>query len=125
MAGKTIVILGGGIGGIVAAKRLRKALAREHRVILVEREARYVFSPSLLWLMVGLRKREQISRSLTALVGKGVEIVTGTVERFDPESRTARVDGRDLTADHLIVALGAELAPEGVPGLAEAGKSVV
>ncbi|MBI1174058.1 MAG: NAD(P)-binding protein [Sideroxydans sp.] len=36
--GKTVLILGGGIGGIVAASRLRKGLSREHRVILIERE---------------------------------------------------------------------------------------
>ena len=42
-AGKAILILGGGIGGIVAATRLRQRLAREHRVILVEKQADHVF----------------------------------------------------------------------------------
>ena len=32
-AGKTILVLGGGFGGIVAASRLRRALPREHRVV--------------------------------------------------------------------------------------------
>ncbi len=36
--GKTVLILGGGIGGIVAASRLRKGLSCEHRVVLIERE---------------------------------------------------------------------------------------
>ena len=121
MPGKTILILGGGIGGIVAASRLRKALPREHRVVLVERETRCLFAPSLLWLMVGLRKPEQISRPLPALAGKGVEVVPGTIEGIDPANRSARVNGRDLRADYLIVALGADLAPETVPGLSLAG----
>jgi nucleoside-diphosphate-sugar epimerase len=43
---KTILILGGGIGGHVAANVLRKQIAREHRVILVDRKRDYVFSPS-------------------------------------------------------------------------------
>ena len=34
-AAKTILILGGGIGGIVTASLLRKQLPREHRIILV------------------------------------------------------------------------------------------
>ena len=55
--GKTILVLGGGIGGIVAASNLRKGLSREHRVVLVEREERYAFAPSFLWLMTGLRTR--------------------------------------------------------------------
>ncbi len=58
---KTILILGGGIGGIVAASRLRKKLSREHRIVLVERNPRYIFTPSFLWLMTGLRTAEQIS----------------------------------------------------------------
>ena len=44
-AAKTILILGSGIGGIVAASLLRKQLARKHRIILVEREPRHVFPP--------------------------------------------------------------------------------
>jgi sulfide:quinone oxidoreductase len=55
IGGKTILVLGGGIGGIVAASLIRKRLSRAHRVVLVERESQQVFSPSLLWLMVGAR----------------------------------------------------------------------
>ncbi len=61
--GKTKIILGGGAGGIVAASQLRKKLPSEHRGVLIEREARYIFSPSFLWLMTGLRAPEKISRA--------------------------------------------------------------
>lgn len=121
MPGRTILILGGAIGGIVAARRLRKALPREHRVVMVERETNHLFAPSLPWLMVGLRRPEQISRPLPSFAGRGVEIVRGTVEGIDPGNRSARVNGREIKADYLIVALGAELAPETVPGLPLAG----
>lgn len=121
MSGKTILILGGGVGGIAAAGRLRKVLPREHRIVLIEREPDYLFAPSLLWLMVGLRQPDQIRRPLPKLVGKGVECLRGTIERIDPQSRTVRVDGRELAGDYMVVALGAELAPETIPGLAQAG----
>jgi sulfide:quinone oxidoreductase len=115
------MVLGGGIGGIVAATRLRQLLPPEHRIVLIERDSRHVFSPSLLWLMVGERRSRQISRSLSGLKRSGVTVVHGTVDSISPENRAVRVDGRDLVADYLIVALGAELAPEAVPGLGEAG----
>lgn len=121
MTDKTILILGGGIGGIVAATTLRRLLPRTHRIVLVERESRHVFPPSLLWLMIGERRSAQISRSFSGLARKGIDIVSGTVESIDPVARVARVDGRNIAADYMIVALGAELAPETVPGLAEAG----
>jgi len=115
------MILGGGIGGIVAATRLHQLLPPEHRIVLIERDSHHVFSPSLLWLMVGARRSRQISRSLSGLKRSGVTVVHGTIDSISPENRAVRVDGRDLVADYLIIALGAELAPEAVPGLGEAG----
>ena len=120
-AAKIILVLGGGIGGIVAASLLRKRLPPAHRVILVEREAQHVFPPSLLWLMVGARSEQQISRPIARLAESGIEIVSGEIERIDPQTRSARVGGKEITADYMVVALGAELAPETIPGLAEAG----
>lgn len=120
-AGKTILILGGGFGGIVAACRLRQALSREHRVILVEREVDHVFAPSLLWLMIGERKPDGISRPIAALAKRGIEVVRGNIEKIDPARRGVSVNGRELAGDYMIVALGAELAPEQVPGLAASG----
>ena len=118
---KTVLILGGGIGGIVAASRLRKSLPREHRVILVEREPRHLFQPSLLWLMTGDRAPENISRPLDVLARRGIEVVRGNIEGIDPARRAVQVNGTELTGDYLVIALGAELAPETIPGLSEAG----
>ncbi len=120
-AAKTVLILGGGFGGIVAACRLRQALPREHHVILVERETTHVFAPSLLWLMIGERKPDAISRPIAALAKRGIELVCGNIEKIDPAKRSVSVNGREFSGDYMIVALGAELAPELVPGLAAAG----
>jgi sulfide:quinone oxidoreductase len=116
----TVLILGGGVGGLVAANRLRKALPKAHRVVLVDRAGSYVFAPSLLWLMTGDRTVEQISRPL-ALERRGIEVVRGEIHHLDPAARAVMVDGRRLVGDHILIALGAELAPEAIPGLAQAG----
>ncbi|HLD13767.1 MAG TPA: FAD/NAD(P)-binding oxidoreductase [Burkholderiales bacterium] len=121
MSGKTIVVLGGGIGGVVVASRLRKKLRREHRVVLVEREVNHLFQPSLLWLMTGARTPQAITRPVARLARHGIEVIRGTVEDIDAPRRTVTVNGTVLTADYLIIALGAEYAPETVPGLALAG----
>lgn len=119
--GKTVLVLGGGIGGSVAATRLRKLLAPEHRVVLVERESAHVFAPSFLWVMIGERRAGQISRPMAALARSGLELVQGTIEHIDPAQRIVRVGGETLAADYLVIALGADLAPEVIPGLAQAG----
>jgi len=117
----TALVLGGGVGGLVAAHRLRKLLPARHRVVLVEREARHVFPPSLLWVMTGARSVDSVSRPLARLERKGIDVVRGEVEAIDPVERTARVNGQELAAEFLVVALGAEFAPQLVPGLAEGG----
>lgn len=118
---KKIIVLGGGVGGLVAAVTLRKKLPKRHRVILVEREAGHLFQPSLLWLITGERRPEQFSRPLDRLKKKGIEVVRGEVEQIEPEEKRVRVNGETIAADYLVISLGAELAPETIPGLAEAG----
>lgn len=119
--GQTILILGAGIGGLVLANRLRAALPKEHRVVLIEREASFVFAPSLLWLMTGDRTAQGISRSIQRLKRRGVELIRGEIERIDPASKEVTVGGRNLVGDFLVIAFGAELAPESIPGLVQAG----
>ena len=122
---RTVLILGGGVGGLVAARRLRRHLPASDRIVVIDREPYHLFQPSLLWLATGSRRPEAIQRSLARLVRRGIEVVHGTVSGFDPHPRRVQMtDGRDLVGDAVIVALGAELAPEAVPGLAEAGHNL-
>lgn len=118
---KTILVLGGGIGGVVAAAQLRKKLSSEHRVVLIERETNHVFSPSLLWLMTGHRTAEKISRPIANLKKSGVEVVQGEISKIDPDARSVVVGGKEFSGDYLIISLGAELNPQAIPGLVEAG----
>ena len=117
----TILILGGGIGGVATARALRKRLAPEHRIVLVDREPDHLFQPSLLWLMTGQRKPGAITRPLARLRRKGIDVRFGDVEHIDAERRIATVGNEVISADYLVVALGADLHPESIPGLAEAG----
>lgn len=124
MSAKTVLILGGGVGGLVAADRLRRALPSEDRVILIEREPQHVFQPSLLWVAVGDRHPDRIQRPLARLMRKGIEVVQATVDGIDPSRRVVTAGGKEYAGDALIVALGAELAPEAIPGLADAGHNL-
>ncbi|MGK2963324.1 MAG: NAD(P)/FAD-dependent oxidoreductase [Gemmatimonadaceae bacterium] len=121
---KTVLVLGGGVGGIVAANHLRKQLAPADRVVLIDRESQHVFQPSLLWLAIGDRSPSDIQRPLTRLVRRGVEVITGDIDAFDPSVGSVRVDGSVHHGDAVIVSLGAELAPEAIPGLAAAGHNL-
>ncbi len=119
--GKTVIVLGGGSGGVVAANTLRKLLSREHRIVLIDKESEHLFAPSLLWLMIGDRKPSKISRPLKRLERKGVEVIHGEIRKIDPESRTVQVNNKMITGDALVVSLGADYAAQNVKGLGESG----
>jgi sulfide:quinone oxidoreductase len=118
---RTALVLGAGLGGMVAAQTLRRLLPRSDRVVLVEREAHHVFPPSLLWLMVGQRSADAISRRCEHAARQGIELVRGEVTAIDPAAKAVRVGEQTLRGDGLVIALGAEYAPQAIPGLAEAG----
>lgn len=117
----SVLILGGGIGGVAAANALRKRLPRRDRVVVVDREPSFTLAASFLWVMTGARTPRQVSRPLDRLRRKGIEVVRGEVEHIDPERREVTVGGARMQGDRLVVALGAEFALDAVPGLSEAG----
>ena len=124
MAGNTVVVLGGGTGGIVAAHRLRHELARGDRVVVVERDPVYRFAPSFLWVLTGERRTEQVSADLRRLRRHGIELVEGDVHAIDTDAHRVETAIGSIAYDRLVVALGAELAPELLPGFAEAALDV-
>lgn len=119
---KTVLVLGGGVGGVVTARELRRLLPRLHRVVLVDREREHLFAPSLLWLMVGQRDAASIRRPLKRLNRKGIDVRVGEIEAVNPATKRITITGDgELAADYVVVALGAELDAEAIPGLAAAG----
>lgn len=114
---KTVVILGGGVGGIVTANELRKRLGSEHKIILIEKNSVHAFAPSFLWLMTGQRSKKQISSNVSSLMLKGIDILNEEVISIKPEESCVETDKNRVIYDYLVVALGAELHPEALPGL--------
>jgi len=118
---QTVLILGGGIGGMVVGNELRRRLPPKHRVVVVDREPSFSLAASYPWVMTGARRPEQVSRPLNRLQRKGIEVIHGEVEHLDPAWREAVVAGTRIAADHLVVALGAEFIPQSIEGLADGG----
>ncbi|MDP6682779.1 MAG: FAD/NAD(P)-binding oxidoreductase [Desulfobacterales bacterium] len=120
MTGKTILVLGGGVGGIVTANQLRRKLGAQHRIIVVEDHGEYVFTPSLLWVMVGWRQPQQITKDRRRLLRPDVELVAAEAQEIDLDGTRVRSSNGDLNYDYLVVALGADHSPAAMPGFSEA-----
>lgn len=120
MVEKTILILGGGWGGLTAAHHLRGLLAPEHRILVIERNTTFSLGVSNLGLMTGERHSvSQIRRDMSKLKREGIEWIHAEVGGVDPETRTVETDSGPFSGDYVVLALGAELAPGSIPGFAE------
>lgn len=124
MPDRIIVILGGGTGGLVAARRLRRCTDPADRVLLVDRDATFSFAPSYLWVMTGARRPAQLTVDRRRLRRAGIEVLQADVLEIDPSHRRVRTSDAELVFDRLVIALGAELAPDALAGFAEAAHNV-
>ncbi len=118
-----IVVLGAGLGGVLAAYEIRKAARREDTVTVINENSFYQFLPSNPWILVGWRERKEIVVDLAGPMKKrGIELRVGKAERVEPEHRRVRLaNGSDVSYDYLVIATGPELAFDEVPGIGPEG----
>ncbi len=125
MAGKRILVVGAGFGGLYAAMGLRRAVELGHRVIVVNPENFMQYQPFLPEVASGTIDPRAVVVPLRRVL-RHCEVVIGEVERVDHDERTARVrlaDGRRVATRYDVVVLApgswARVLP--IPGLAEHG----
>jgi sulfide:quinone oxidoreductase len=124
---RNVVVLGGGIGGVVAASRLSRdlsSLGSGGRVVLVERDLAHPFASSFPWVMSGTRRPEQVTADLRSLRRRAVDVVRGEVLQIDPDERVVQTATGTIDYRWLVIALGAELGPEALPGFTEGAHNV-
>jgi NADPH-dependent 2,4-dienoyl-CoA reductase/sulfur reductase-like enzyme len=115
-----VVIVGGGMAGLAAAKYLRLWGGAGVQVTLIERNPSYTSNILSNLVLTGQRSLSSLVYSYaTVKQNYGVDIRQGTVVRIDPISRkVALADGSTLVYDRLIVAPGVEF--DVLPGLESA-----
>ena len=121
-----IVILGGGFGGLSAARELERLLSRGPNVeiTLVNRENFFLFTPMLHEVAASDLDLATIVSPIRRML-KRTRLFVGTVEDIDVDAQTVTVSHasghhrHELEYDHLVVALGAVTNFYGIPGLAE------
>lgn len=119
---KQIVILGGGVGGTIVANLLARRLRPEEAVILlVDKEGRHVYQPGFMQVAFERKDPRRLERGERRLLQRRVRLVTDEAVRIDPVARNVHLAGGGAVPyDRLVIALGARLVPEELPGFAEA-----
>lgn len=116
---KQIVVLGGGSGGVVAATKLGRALGADHDIILIDRRADHVYMPAFLFVMVGQRRPEDITRKLKRLEKRNIRVLQAEILGIDPGRQQVVLESTAIPYDYLIVSLGLEVRPDLLPGFNE------
>jgi len=102
-----VVIVGGGFGGLTAARALARAPVR---ITLVDRQNHHLFQPLLYQVAMAGVSPADIAVPIRSIVHgqENVQVLLGEVERVSLGERTARLsDGADLGYDFLVIAAGA------------------
>ena len=118
MSASTTLVVGAGFGGIAAARRLRTLLPSEHRVLVVDRRSEVTLGAGLTWVLLGRREPKHVTRRLSGLSRHGIEFRCAEVVAVNPASRRVDVAGDRVQADALVLAPGAQLTLEPLPGAA-------
>ncbi|MBU8894331.1 NAD(P)/FAD-dependent oxidoreductase [Corallococcus sp. M34] len=100
-----MVILGGGFGGLYAARQLRKAPVR---VTLVDRHNHHLFQPLLYQVATATLSPSEIAAPLRGILGRHrIQVLLAEATGIDLEHKRLLLADGELSYDFLIVATGA------------------
>jgi NADH dehydrogenase FAD-containing subunit len=123
-----IVVLGGGFGGLEAAYTLRASLRDHADITLLSNRPYFVFKPNMIYLPFGLeedRLRVDIARPAQH---RGIRFIEATARDIDPIRKTFSYerngDAHTDLYDYLVVATGAAMNPDEIPGLRQHARTI-
>src|SRR5438105_10244332 len=101
-----VVILGGGFGGLYAAKALKRAPAR---VTVVDRRNYHVFQPLLYQVATAALNPSDIAYPIRSVLRrqKNAHVILGQAQSIDLDAKIIHLSDSDLAYDYLILATGA------------------
>ncbi len=116
-----MVILGAGFGGLELASRLSAQLADLVHVTLIDQNDSFIFGFAKLDVMFGRRTMDEVRIPYRNIASPTVTFRQEKIVSIDPSDKRVVTNAGEYSADVLVVALGADLAPEATPGLPECG----
>ncbi len=100
-----VVVVGGGFGGLFAARALAKAPVA---VTLIDKRNYHLFRPMLYQVATGLLSADEIAGPLRSILSRqrNVEVLQDEVTGIDPQRRLVHLTQHRLPYDFLILATG-------------------
>jgi sulfide:quinone oxidoreductase len=120
-----ILVLGGGVGGTLAANLLARKLKRridagDVALTLVDEGGEHVYQPGFMYIAMGGERAENLHRPERSLLDRRIQLVIARATRIDPATRQVELEGGEpLAYDYLVIATGSRIVPEEIPHFAE------
>ena len=115
----TLLILGAGTAGTMAANLLRTKLGDDWSITIVDRDNDHHYQPGYLFVPFWMPE-ERVVKDRASFLPDGVDFVQRDVARVHPDERWVELaDGQRLDYDWLVIASGSRPRPDLVPGMAD------
>lgn len=118
---KKILILGAGFGGLEAATLLSEKLDSSYEVTMIDKNDSFFIGFSKFEIMFGRKNEQEITYNYKDLKAERVNFVQSVINEIDTDDKVVHTPGNSFSYDYLIVALGADLNHDAIPGFVESG----
>ena len=113
-----VVIVGGGFGGLAAAKTLIESRTKDLKITVIDEKNHHLFQPLLYQVASAALSPAEIAAPIRSILQAGknsVDVVMGRVTHIDTAARKVIWSGDDISYDAVIVACGASHSYFGHP----------
>jgi sulfide:quinone oxidoreductase len=119
-----VAVLGGGFAGLETAFLLRSELGGRVDLTLVSDSDDFLFKPNTIYIPFGADPASLLIPLAKPAARRDIRFVPGRIRAIDSDRRFVHVAGHELAFDYAVVATGATMRPEEVPGLAEHAETI-
>ncbi len=114
-----ILVLGSGFGGLETAFSLRKIVGDRAAITLVSDLDHFYFKPNSIYVPFGLDPEKLRVPLARPMKRKDIELIHARATGVDPDARRVATENAQLDYDYLVIATGAGMRTEEIPGLPE------
>ncbi|MHB0970764.1 MAG: NAD(P)/FAD-dependent oxidoreductase [Thermoanaerobaculia bacterium] len=119
-----VVVVGTGFGGLEAAFYLRRRLGRRIKLTVVGENDTFLFKPNTIYIPFGKPPEAFVFPVGMAFEKRHIDFVQGRATAIDTGRKVLVAGNARISYDYLVLATGAAMRPEEIPGLSENANTI-